>query len=76
MVFFVDIYSGHFLLSAILKQLLAKPMMLSSVLYIVIATPSPLKLKTSNVCVAAPSSGVKVIVNFPFPLITVSVARY
>jgi hypothetical protein len=59
-----------------LKQLLAKPMMLSSVLYIAIATPSPLKLNTSNGWGAPPPSGVNVIVNFPFPLITVSVARY
>ena len=34
MVFLVERYSGHFLLSAILKQLRAKPMILSSVLYI------------------------------------------
>ena len=76
MVFFVERYSGHFLLNAMLKQLLAKPIMLSSVLYILIATPSPLKLYTSKVCTSPPPSGVKVIVNFPFPFITVSVARY
>src|SRR6202000_2268664 len=76
MVFFVDRYRGHFLLSAMLKQLLAKPLMDSSVLYMLSATPSPLKLKTSKVWGALPSSGVKVIVSLPLPLITVSVARY
>src|SRR5690242_3638656 len=76
MVFFVDRYNGHFLFSAILKQLLAKPLILSSVLYMVSATPSPLKLYTSKVWASPPPSGVKVIVSLPFPLITVSVARY
>src|SRR5260370_1013986 len=55
-----------------LKQLRAKPLIDSSVLYMDRATPSPLKLKTSKVCGALPSSGVNVIVSFPFPLITVS----
>ena len=51
-------------------------MMDSSVLYILKATPSPLKFNTSKTWGADPSSGVKVIVSFPLPLITVSVARY
>src|SRR6202000_1497805 len=76
MVFFVDRYRGHFLLSAMLKQLLAKPLMDSSVLYMLSATPSPLKLNTSKVWGALPSSGVKVIVSLPLPFITVSVALY
>src|SRR5690348_15107209 len=77
MVFLVERYKGHFFCRATLKQLLANPLMLSSVLYMESATPpSPLKLYTSKVCGSPPFSGVKVMVSLPFPLITVSVARY
>ena len=76
MVFFVLKYSGHFFCRAKLKQLRAKPAMLSSVLYMLRATPSPLKLYTSQDCVSPPSSGVNVMVSLPLPLITASVARY
>src|SRR5579872_7167838 len=75
MVFLVDRYSGHFLFRAMLKQLRANPLIDSSVLYMLNATPSPLKWKTSNVWAAPPSSGGNVMVSFPLTFITVSVAR-
>ena len=74
--FLVDKYKGQPLLNAMLKQECAKPLIDSSVLYMVMATPSPLKLYTSKVWAAPPSSGWNVTVNLPFPLVTKSVARY
>ena len=76
MVFLVLRYSGQPFIKAWLKQAWAKPRMLSSVLYMARATPSFLKLNTSNDCTSPPSSGVKVMVSLPLPLVTKSVARY
>src|SRR5665213_88296 len=76
MVFLVERYNGQFFNRAWLKQARANPLMDSSVLYIASATPSPLKLYTSNDCSLPPSSGVKVIVSLPLPFVTKSVARY
>src|SRR6202012_2966773 len=76
MVFLVERYSGHFFSNAWLKQARANPFIDSSVLYIANATPSPLKLKTSNDCSGLPSSGVNLMVSLPLPLVKKSVARY
>jgi len=57
-------------------QARAKPAIDSSVLYMASATPSPLKSYTSCEMGSEPSSGVNVMVSFPFPLVTKSVARY
>jgi hypothetical protein len=58
------------------KQLCAKPVIDSSVLYIPIATPGALKLNTSNSCLALPSLGVNERVRRPGVLITISCALY
>ena len=76
MVFLVLKYSGQPFIRAWLKQAWAKPRMDSSVLYMARATPSLLKLNTSNDCTSPPSSGVKVMVSLPLPLARKSVARY
>src|SRR5436190_701717 len=76
MVFLVERYKGHFFSRAWLKQARANPLIDSSVLYIARATPSPLKLNTSNDCSGLPSSGVNLIVSLPLPLVKKSVARY
>ncbi len=75
MVFLVERYKGHFFINAWLKHARAKPLILSSVLYMASATPSPLKLYTSNSCLV-PSSPSNLMVSLPLPLVTKSVARY
>ena len=75
MVFFVLKYKGQPFAMAWLKQERANPLILSSVLYIAKATPSPLKLYTSC-SITCPSSPSNLMVNLPLPLVTKSVARY
>ena len=65
MVFLVLIYSGSGLLSAILKLACAKPVMDSSVLYCVCATPPPFSKSYTLITSGLPPTGVKTISSRP-----------
>uniref|UniRef100_A0A2P2INJ5 Uncharacterized protein MANES_17G114300 n=1 Tax=Rhizophora mucronata TaxID=61149 RepID=A0A2P2INJ5_RHIMU len=75
-VFLVLKYIGHFFEKANANDASAKALMDSSTLYMVSAMPGPLKSNTSSSTGVSPRSGTKIILSFPGPSMTVSVARY